>query len=394
MTPKLIQMMVWAGSNLSSFSMASEALERLSGLSISDRRIRRQVESVGSARIAEREAAVEKMKSMSLPARREGRPHEECPDVAVVMMDGGRYQRRDHFGDANLDEASQTHWRESKIGCFLSMTSKVHDQDPCPNIPSEFAQASAVREIAKIAEKTSDSEDHEITLSSQAESTTTYEPPELLSKDVVASGQCAEQFGFHLEARAYALNFPQAKRTAFVADGLRVNWSIQEKHFPDSVAIADIIHVLSYVWSAAQAAEQTDGYSRWSQWIWQGDVHKVISELHQLSETYSRPEKDTPATDPRWKIYRALTYLSNNAHHMAYHLYRQKGLPLTSAHIESTVKQINRRIKGTEKFWLQSNSEFVLQLRADSISDSQPLDSFWRRWQANQTGSNRYQVAC
>lgn len=386
--------MVWAGSNLSSFSMASDALERLSGLSISDRRIRRQVESVGSARIAEREAAVERLKSMSLPARRQGKLHEACPEVAVVMMDGGRYQRRDHFGEHTQDEAGQTHWRESKVGCLLKMTSQVSDEDPCPNIPPEFAQASAVREIAKIAEKTSDLEDHEIMLAAQADSTLTYEPPELLSKDVVASGRCAEQFGFHLEAQAYALNFPQAHRTAFVADGLRVNWSIQEKHFPDSVPIADIIHVLSYVWSAAQATEQTHVYARWAQWIWRGEVQNVIQELRQFSETHGRPEKDTPATDPRWRIDRALTYLTNNAHHMAYNLYRQQGLPLTSAHIESTVKQINRRIKGTEKFWLQSNSEFVLQLRADSISDSQPLDSFWRRWQANQTGSNRYQVAC
>ena len=55
---------------------------------------------------------------------------------------------------------------------------------------------------------------------------------------------------------------------------------------------------------------------------------------------------------------------------MHYPAYRQQGLPITSSHIESTVKLINRRIKGSEKFWLRPESECVLQLRADHLSDS------------------------
>ncbi len=31
--------------------------------------------------------------------------------------------------------------------------------------------------------------------------------------------------------------------------------------------------------------------------------------------------------------------------------YRRQVLPLTSSHIESAIKQINARVKGTEKFW-------------------------------------------
>lgn len=372
--------------------MASESLARLSGLEISDRRIRRQVHAIGETRVNERDEAIEKLKSMPLPARRIGKPHEARPEVAVVMMDGGRYQRRDHFGTAVADEgSSKTHWRESKVGCLLSMSSEVSEQDPCPMIPSEFAQASVVREIAQTTEKTCDFREKETQCDNHSKST--YKSPGLLSKEVVASGKSAEEFGFHLESRAYSLNFPRAKRKAFVADGLRANWTIQEKHFPESVEIADIIHVLSYLWNAAEATEQEGKYQSWAQLIWQGDVHEVIKELHHLSDILGPPDKDTSPSDPRSRIARALTYLTNNAHRMAYHHYRQQGLPLTSAHIESTIKQVNRRIKGTEKFWLESSSECVLQLRADSISDSQPLDSFWTRCHANQQGSNTYQSA-
>ena len=96
---------------------------------------------------------------------------------------------------------------------------------------------------------------------------------------------------------------------------------------------------------------------------------------------------------PRWKVADALRYLQNKQSRMHYDVYRRLGLPLTSSHIESTIKQINRRVKGTEKFWSQPTSEAVLQLRADYLSDSAPLDSFWLRHQARQTGVNAYAQA-
>ena len=78
---------------------------------------------------------------------------------------------------------------------------------------------------------------------------------------------------------------------------------------------------------------------------------------------------------------------------MNYPEYRKQGLPLTSSHIESTVKLINRCIKGSEKFWLREASECVLQLRTDYLSDSRPIKPFWSRWQADHTGSNHHQIA-
>ena len=47
------------------------------------------------------------------------------------------------------------------------------------------------------------------------------------------------------------------------------------------------------------------------------------------------------------------------------------------------------RVKGPEKFWRNDHANAILQLRADSLSDSQPLDKFWIRWRANLTGANQ-----
>jgi hypothetical protein len=61
-----------------------------------------------------------------------------------------------------------------------------------------------------------------------------------------------------------------------------------------------------------------------------------------------------------------------------------------SSHVESTVKQINYRVKGTEKFWTEEGAEALLQLRADYLSDDEPMEAFWQRRQDAATGQRRY----
>ena len=61
---------------------------------------------------------------------------------------------------------------------------------------------------------------------------------------------------------------------------------------------------------------------------------------------------------------------------MNYPEYRKAGLPITSAHMESTVKQINRSVNGSEKYWSAAGAEDLLQLTADHLSTSQPLTAF------------------
>jgi len=142
---------------------------------------------IGDARVSEREQQVESLEKMSFKERRTGSSSAEAPLLAVVMMDGGRYQRRDHFGEEGVPEerTRHKHWRESKVGCLLSMQSDIHSSDPCELIPDCFIHASAVREIAKIAEKQG-SEENPISEVSYAQVTKEsnqedrYKPPTLL----------------------------------------------------------------------------------------------------------------------------------------------------------------------------------------------------------------------
>lgn len=383
--------MVWAGSNLGSYEMAAEAMRELGGLSISARRIRRVVNRLGDERVAEREAQIEQFKAMDLPKQQAGSSAVEPPELAVTMIDGGRYQRRDHFGEGDRP-IQEGHWREDKVGCLLSMESVTHDCDPTPRLPEWLTTSSAVAELAKMAEnqgvfKTSEPID------SPAEEMPSYPAPKLISREVVASGAKAESFGWHLASLAWHRGFPSAKRQAFVADGAHANWIIQRRHFSHATPILDLMHGLSYAFSAAKAIAEEGVFRRWAEWIWSGNVDRVIAALREHQERLGKPPDEASPTDPRSRIHRALTYYQYHRSRMNYPEYRRLGLPLTSSHVESTVKQINQRVKGSEKFWSRPTSEAVLQLRADHLSDSRPLQSFWLRHQSRQTGINAYNQA-
>jgi len=386
--------MVWAGSNLGSYAMAEEAMRELAGVTLSARRIRRVVHQVGNERVAEREAGVEQFKSLNLPRQHVGSSAVDPPEIAVIMMDGGRYQRRDHFGKKDRSEREK-HWREDKVGCLLSMSGPRHESDPTPELPAWLATSSAVAELAKMAEKQGDFEvsdaAHERSVEIAEE--VAYPAPKLVSREVVASSVEAKSFGWQLAARAWQGGFPSAERQAFVADGAHVNWTIQRDHFSHATPILDLMHALSYAYSAALAVPEKDVFRCWAEWLWGGKVNRVIAALREHQRRIGKPPDDASPSDPRQRVHRALTYYEYHQSRMDYPKYRRLGLPLTSSHIESTIKQINRRIKGSEKFWLKSTSEAVLQLRADYLSDSAPLGSFWLRHQARQTGSNAYKQA-
>jgi hypothetical protein len=155
--------------------------------------------------------------------------------------------------------------------------------------------------------------------------------------------------------------------------------------------------VLSYVFAAATAgrtfAEGWPVYVRWITWLWQGQAERVIAELAQRQAELGVPGLSEGETSARRLVAEALTYLQNHKDKMRYDAYRRQGLPLTSSHMESLMKQINQRVKGTEKFWCEEGAEAILQLRAAILSDDRPLDAFWERRQAGETGQRRYSRA-
>lgn len=386
-TPRVYRRIVFAASKNVSCRDASEALAELGELKLPPKRVWRAAKRIGEERIVEQQAAAAAYQELSLPARQLS-PVAQTPAVACVQMDGGRYQERQRISQTPDTAAEESLWREFKAGCLLSMASEVPAEDPCPQLPATFVDPGKMREIAREIKGFTTSESA-VSVKAEEEAGPDLKErpglPEVLVKSVVATTGDVGAFGLLLVAAAYARGFQAAPRKAFVADGSSTNWSVWQQHFSHFTPITDFVHALMYVYAAAlsgrTAAEGWALYRDWAQWLWQGDVGRIIAALQQEQQRVGLPEKGETGT-PRAQLDTTLTYLTNQQGRMKYHEYRRQGLPITSNHIESTIKQINRRIKGTEKFW-DEGADPMLHLVADNLSQTNVTGSFWdRRTQA------------
>lgn len=400
--------MAYLGAKLPSFRDAHEALGVLLGPQIGLKRVERITERIGDERVAQRQAQTEEWERLPLVERDQAPPGVKPPEVAAVLGDGGRMQL------CEKDKGATSHWHEYKAGVLQCLSSEEHSCDPCPAIPGVYLQQERIdkitREITQMAATveapslssscSSSTEDSPAVADSIVPTeeivTCGYEPPEVVDRDVVASRCGSRRFGKHLAAQAWRLGLFAAKRKAWVSDGQNWLWTVWESYFKPFgfVPILDFIHALTHVYAAAMAGRPVgvgwEVYARWITWIWQGNVVCVIAELAKRQEELGMPAADDAETHPRRLVAGTLTYLQNQKERMNYPAYRRLGLPITSAHMESAVKLLNRRIKGSEKYWSERGGEAVLQLAADQLSTSRPLDQFWAERPDRQMGYRTY----
>lgn len=387
---------VFAAAQGVSFADAAEALAELGELKLLPKRVWRAAKRIGEERVEECREAATRYEELPLPAQRES-PVAQVPAVACVQMDGGRFQERERIAsqtpapktlapensESDIDSNNDGFWCEYKAGILMSMTSEEHATDPCPELPATFMDPGKMREIAREI-KGFTSESH-VSIKADEEAGPDFKErsgrPEMLVKSVVATSGDVDAFGPLLANAAYERGFHAAKRKAFVADGSATNWGVWRKYFSHYTPILDFVHALMYVYAAAMAGRSANEgwmhYRDWAQWLWSGDVDRLLTALQGRQQELGIPEKNEKGT-PRAQVASSLGYLTNQRERMKYNEYRKKGLPITSSPIESTVKQINRRIKGTEKFW-SDGADPMLHLVADRLSQTNVTANFWSR---------------
>ena len=112
----------------------------------------------------------------------------------------------------------------------------------------------------------------------------------------------------------------------------------------------------------------------WMRGCWQGEVAQALEELRHWQTRLGEPPPKASDTDPRSIVATTITYLENNQKRMHYPEYRRQGLPVTTAWMESLVKEVNYRVKGTEMFWNDpEGAEAILQVRAAALCDDERL---------------------
>jgi hypothetical protein len=178
-----------------------------------------------------------------------------------------------------------------------------------------------------------------------------------------------ELVAFHL----HRLGAAKAKIVTFAADGAPWIWArldgvvAQVKLEPARVVeVLDWCHGVHHLSLALAALHLTEDrraaeYGRLRLLLRAGQSPMVIEALERLAA--GQPE-DTPV----WREINDLIRHSE-AGRLRYHCFRNRGVPLGSGAIESTIRRvIDLRLKGNSVYWTEENAEAVFPLRAAVVS--------------------------
>lgn len=365
---------VYADSEASSSHRAAVLLKQLGGNDVSAKTIERITMAVGKE-LAEQRDAQANSNAQAFPTV------ETPPALAVVQCDGGRIQTRSEGCGPGVHNEQ---WRETKNAGLWRMLHQTFDDDPQPDLPCAFCDPEKVAKLAG-KEPLSGLALPQHAILEETPCGTDWRP-QRVARTCLSSMVDSHEFGRQMESEAHRRRFFEAAARAFLGDGLAWNWAVHEAHFPDFIPILDFVHPLQYLYTAASVmasdAEQIwQYYFAMAQACWQGRVDEVTSALAKwlVGEGIDAAHPMGDA-DSRQAVAAALRYLTNNRERMDYPRYRRLGLPVTSALMESLVKEVNYRVKGTEKFWNDpSGAEAILQVRAAALCDDDRLARYLAR---------------
>lgn len=378
-SPSVLEKKVLAAAHAPSYTIGELLLGKLGGIHLSGRGLNKTALKIGTEMIVQRDAGLKVYLRQPLP-RQHAQPVTPI-QLACVSTDGGRMQTRDEGSGSGVHHP---HWRENKNALFLRMKPQAFDCDPQSELPACFADPERMKQLLSgVTEGLAAPAVKTDAFAVQASRTDDWRP-ERLFRTCLSSLTDSDTFGWLMEMEADARGFYHAQKKAYVSDGLPYNWTIQQRHFRDFTPILDFVHAVERLYEAARSVHAEPDlrwaeYLRWARACWQGNVLQVLAELRAHQQRLGLPPEKCDLADPRKLLADAIGYFENNASRMNYPEYRRQGLPTTSAHMESLVKEINARVKGTEKFWNDGTSaEAILQIRAAALCDDDRLSTFLR----------------
>jgi hypothetical protein len=359
----------------------------LTGVAVSPTHVRRLCLRVGTEWAEARDAEVAAFRRGELAAVPAAPPR-----VAAVMLDGGRLQTRAEGQGQGVHDPA---WQETKVACCLTLSSTEKAIDPQPEPPAALLDPPRVARLAAELKARGQGGGGRARRPERAKPKAKAKgrrsrrkrwQPRPLVRTVLASMADSDTFGWQVAAEVQRRRLGEARRKACVCDGQKWNWTLFALHLLPwgFVGILDIIHLAVHLYAAAQAAagkgaEAWPLYEQWLRWAWSGEVGLLLRGLRAQAKRRGQAPAEAKEDDPRKVLADAVGYVTNNRDKMAYPEYRRQGLPISSAPVESVIKQVNRRVKGTEKFWLRGGAEALLQVRAAYLSQDGRAERYWAR---------------
>lgn len=403
----MLDKIVQAAGEVKSHQVAARVLGVVGEIAISGRHVNRLTEEIGLELAAKRDRQTD-----DYVHHRRAEVTAPAPERVAIALDGGRLMTR-ASGQGPGVHGEQ--WKEDKVACLLTLEGQSVADDPHPQPPRCFLDAPKVDELVRemqanhgpraenelpqLAELRLGNEAlgaaHTPGGDSDAQETAREKiwPPQRTkeARTCVATMRDCHEFGKMVAAEAYRRNFQAAASGALLGDGSAWIWNLHAKWFKDLTPVVDFVHALTYLYVTATALapsvqERWQWYVTWMTQLWQGRVGEVIADLEARRQDLEAPPSEgaLPSTDPREVLRRTQTYLENNTGRMNYPEYRKAGLPVSSSMVESLIKEVNYRVKGTEKFWDNpEGAEAILQVRAALLSNDDRLSA----WIANRPSS-------
>lgn len=120
---------------------------------------------------------------------------------------------------------------------------------------------------------------------------------------------------------------------------------------------------------------------------------RILTELEARCAALGPPLSECAGSDPRKLVFEPLRSLKNNADRMRYDDYRRHVLPIITSAVESAIKMMNQRVKGSVKFWSEPGAEAILQLRADYPGETETMSRFWLEREVQASSHRPYRRA-
>jgi hypothetical protein len=122
-----------------SFDAAAESLSDLAEVDLSGRQLGRIALEMGDQLREARDQQVADFQNHRLLPETE-----LAPKLAVVSIDGGRYQTRSEGQGLGIHDPA---WREDKVADLVTMSTQSHAEDPHPELPRCFTKKKEVVEL-------------------------------------------------------------------------------------------------------------------------------------------------------------------------------------------------------------------------------------------------------
>ena len=138
-----------------------------------------------------------------------------------------------------------------------------------------------------------------------------------------------------------------------------------------SAYILDFIHVLEYVWKAANAykGEKNPNREKWveqqADLLLSGHVDKLVTTLEASRDKGKNEAGKKFSANQTYNINRAITYFSNHSDMMKYDEYLKLGYPITTGAIESACGHfVKSRMEKNAMHWTKEGAQNMLNIRA------------------------------